>query len=381
MGRQAGKTFSACQEALKMALSIPNGRGWILGPTSALTDIAWNSFLNILKNMPAKVVKDHNKSKSIITLFNGHTILKKSAHNPDSLVGDTLDWIWIDEAALISEEAWLLTRPTLFVKGGKAIFTTTPRGKNWIYDIYLKCMDEKEKDYQFFHCTSYDNPYIANSEIDDAKKNLTEKKIQEEIYAKFMDGSSAVFNDVRKSATGRLEKYNPDKKYVMGVDLAKLHDFTVITVMDKDSGNVVYWKRFTGEDWDKQIKLILLIAKKYDASILMDSTGVGDPIYEAVKKQWRDTEGLKFNNKNKEQMIENLILKFEKSEITIPNVKLYPDTQQIINELEAYESEQTSSGNIRYNAPNREGFYDDCVISLALATWKMSRKRFKAKCS
>lgn len=376
MGRQAGKTFSACQEAFKMAMSIPNGRGWILAPDDKTCDIAWGAFLKILEKLPTKVVKDHNKSKNIITLCNGHTILKKSAHNPDSLVGDTLDWIWIDEAAIISQAAWELTIPTLFVKDARVIITTTPRGKNWVYDIYKQCLDPNEKDYKFFHCSSYDNPYIKNETIDKTyKANLPEQKFREEILAEFLDGHSAVFNDVRKIAIGTYEPYNPSNKYVMGVDLAKNHDFTVITVINAITGNVAYWKRFTGMAWDKQIQFVVKIAQRYDADVLMDSTGVGEPIYDAVKKLHRKTEGLKFSNSSKQKLIENLILNIEKSEITIPNMKKHKDAAQIVYELEAYESEVTSSGNIKYNAPQREGFYDDCVISLALAVWKLRKKQ------
>jgi len=63
--------------------------------------------------------------------------------------------------------------------------------------------------------------------------------------------------------------------------------------------------------------------------------------------------------------VENLALQI--SEKTIR----YPDIPELLNELQIYTAEQLPSGNIRYGAP--EGYHDDCVTSLALASWGLAK--------
>jgi hypothetical protein len=61
----------------------------------------------------------------------------KSADNPDSLKSQGVKvLLWVDEGALIREEAWTLAlRPSLMDEKGIAFFTGTPRGHNWYFQL------------------------------------------------------------------------------------------------------------------------------------------------------------------------------------------------------------------------------------------------------
>lgn len=66
----------------------------------------------------------------------------------------------------------------------------------------------------------------------------------------------------------------------------------------------------------------------------------------------------------KKKLIQSLMISLEQERI-----KIFDDPV-LIGELEIFEYEMTSSGLIRYRAP--EGYHDDCVIGLALANWGVS---------
>ena len=115
-------------------------------------------------------------------------------------------------------------------------------------------------------------------------------------------------------------------------------------------------------DWKTQRGIIKsLIASYNNAPIWLDSTGLGNPIYDELVSEGLRVKPYHFTNESKRQLIERLIIAISEQRIT------YPDDQVLINELNIFQATKTPSGNITYNAP--EGYHDDRVISLALAVW------------
>jgi hypothetical protein len=148
----------------------------------------------------------------------------------------------------------------------------------------------------------------------------------------------------------------------MGWDVAKHQDYSVMVVMDEEAKHVVAFDRFNQVDWELQVSRAESLSKKYNnAPVLIDSTGVGDPIFEMLKKRGVKVEGFKFSNKTKEQLVNRLSIAIERQEITFPQIDV------LIDELGKYEFEITKGGTVRYNAP--EGQHDDCVMALALVVW------------
>ena len=96
----------------------------------------------------------------------------------------------------------------------------------------------------------------------------------------------------------------------------------------------------------------------------VDSTGVGDPILEALQKKGPNYEGYKFSSSSKQQLMEGLAVAIQRSEIKFPD-------GLIKAELEIFEYQYTRTG-VRYSAP--DGFHDDCVCALALAWYKFKNR-------
>ena len=103
-------------------------RVWWVAPTYLLAFHPWNLFKRRFGfEWTQKLEGDHH-----IELPSGGSITVKTADYPDGLRGVGLDLVVVDEAAFIDEEIWTAClRPALSDRGGKAIFLSTPRGRNW----------------------------------------------------------------------------------------------------------------------------------------------------------------------------------------------------------------------------------------------------------
>lgn len=291
-----------------------------------------------------------NKSELTIKFPNGGTVDFFTGERLDNLRGRKFHLVVVDEASFIPnlEDGWLNSiRPTLTDYKGRAIFLSTPKGKNFFYSLFLK---GGEPDWEAFRFTTYDNPYIDKGEIDDARTQLPEVVFEQEYMANPAENSSNPFgSSYIKQCTYALSTEQP---IVYGVDLAKAVDWTVIIGLDRN-GSVCHFDRFQ-KDWRQTKQTILSLNK---APILIDSTGVGDPIFEDLQREGLAINGFKFSSTSKQQLMEGLSSAIQQRKITYPE-------GNIVNELEVFEYQYTATG-VRYSAP--PGFHDDCVMSLALA--------------
>lgn len=342
---------------------------WIVSPKYAQTTILWRM---LKKYLPKNYVSTIKEGELVIELLNGSTIWAKSADNPDALVGEGLDLLIMDEAARVKPDAWeVALQPALSDKQGSAIFISTPKGKNWFYNLYLMGTNESQyPEYKSFNYPSYCNTTIEGfaEEIERRKETTPELIFRQEYMAEFIEGGGEVFQDVRDILADCLREPVPGHNYVMGVDLAKHQDFTVITVADVSTGRIVYFERFNKIDWGYQRDKIKHIFKTYnDAVAYIDSTGVGDPIVEDLQRMDVICSGYNFSVRSKYELIKNLMIMIKDKKVYIPRI------QVIIDELSAYTFETLPSGIIRYGAP--EGMHDDCVSSILLCAWGLSKNR------
>ncbi|HAS92941.1 MAG TPA: hypothetical protein DCS12_12275, partial [Clostridiales bacterium] len=357
-GRRWGKTQCAIAEGLKLSFKVPSQRGWIVAPTYPLSQEDWRTLKEIV---PGRLIKDELKAERKFVFLNNSEIEFKSADNEASLRGAGLNWVILDEAARIKEDSWNALRPALSDKQGRGIFISTPKGKNWFYRIYLKGKDGLNNKYESWHFPSNTNPYFPEEEWLEAKENYPADWFSQEYEALFLDDVAAVFRDVEGRIDGEFEKPQAGKKYFAGVDVAKYQDYTVIIVIDR-SGHVCYFERFNRLNWDVQKARIASIFREYNAIGYIDSTGIGDPIYEDLSNQMPyQIYPFKFTNESKANIITGLQVAFEQKQITFPEIAV------MIDELQAFEYEMLVSGKFRYSAP--DGYHDDCVIGLALANW------------
>jgi len=342
-GRRWGKSLISKNISITEALA---GRitGYVT-PTYALAKVFFDDIANII---PSEIAQA-NKSDLTFKFITGGEIRFFTGERLDNFRGLRLHNVIIDEAAYIPhlQDAWNnAIRPTLTDFQGKALFISTPRGKDFFYNLYLR----NSGDWKSFKYTTYDNPFIKVSEIDDAKSSLPISAFEQEFMANPSENAANPFGiDFIRQNIQTLSNNNP---ICYGIDLAKSYDYTVICGLDTN-GTVCSFDRFQS-DWSATKAKIRELG---NVPKLIDATGVGDPIVEELQRDDYLIEGFKFTSTSKQQLMEGLVTSIQQG-----NVK-YPDGI-IVDELSIFEYVYTANG-VKYSAPN--GMHDDCVCALALA--------------
>ena len=141
-GRRAGKTVLGTVLCLQTA--GVGGRAWWVAPTYPVASIGWRAIKELALRLPGSEVRE---SERRVTLSSGGDVQVKSADNPDSLRGEGLDLVVIDEAAFVKEAAWTeALRPALSDRQGSALFISTPRGRNYFYHLWTDAKDKPDPD-------------------------------------------------------------------------------------------------------------------------------------------------------------------------------------------------------------------------------------------
>lgn len=357
-GRRFGKT-TLCANAIALrALAKPDQVLWIVSPTFPQTMYMWRQIKKIL---PKKFIRSIKEGEKFIEIINGSTIWAKSGDNPDGLVGEGLDFCAIDEAARCKEEVWEVLRPSLSDKHGECWFLSTPKGKNWFHQMYLMERIEPTS-YRSFCYPSHDNPILERKELDNMKAEMPELVYMQEVMAQFIDSGGIVFRNLQRCLGAMPEPPREGGSYVAGIDLGRHMDWTVITIADTATNKVVFQDRFNQLDWTYQKDQIKNDVRKYNnATCVLDTTGLGDTVYDDLTNDGLSIEPYHFTNVTKNLLINNLMRTMDNGLVQLPA------DDELVSEFEAFGFEITDKGNITYGAP--KGWHDDIVISVALCVW------------
>ena len=357
-GRRWGKTACAAGELIDCAIQLPGEYGW-LAPEYLVADrgVIWcgqiaGDMLEIKGKAPVKGVLRGPRGTSVIYFL--------SADHPETGRNFGFRGMVVDEAARIPLKDWQsIYRPTLSDKRGWAMFITTPRGRNWIFDQYTRGLDPEDTSYKSFQFESRSNPYFPKEEWATAKMELPEDVFRQEYMAEFLEDSAGVFRGIDKCL---FDKRPPVGKepVVVGCDLAKYTDFTWLIAMGARSGVCLAQERFNQLDWPMQKERILDFCRRWPGQVVLDATGAGDPIYDDLRPYVPGIEAFKISAASKPPLIQRLAVAIEQQQISWPT-----SWEMLTAELKRYEYEFSPTGGVRYNAP--AGYHDDGVIALALA--------------
>jgi hypothetical protein len=343
--------------------------GWVVAPTY---DLAQRVFSEIVKAVGAHmrhriVALRENEHRLILRNLGGglSEIRCKSADNPVSLLGEGLDFLIVDEAARMKPHIWEnYLSQRLLDRHGWALLISTPRGKGWFYDLWRRGQ-RSDPDHASWNFPSWANPMLNRALLEAQRERIPERAFRQEIGGEFIEGSGSVFRNVRECATLAMRDPVEGQRYFAGLDLAKVEDWTVLTVINKER-EVMFTDRFQRMDWALQVNRIKAACDRFNrARVLVDSTGAGEPIYEALLRAGCRADPYTFTMKSKAALIDNLSLSLEQRKVKLLTPLVFPEG---VEELEAYEYSVSDQGTVKMNAPG--GVHDDAVVSLALALWQ-----------
>ena len=190
-GRRWGKTMLGIVVCLQSALK--GGRVWWVAPSYKQALEGWSYLQRLVVQMPASIAKTQ-VSELTVKFVGGGSIQVRTGDNPDNLRGAGLDGVVLDEAATMKQEAWdLVLRPALADKQGWAMFISTPQHFNWFYNLFEMAENDKTGTWAAWQRPTWDNPFIAQSEIDAAQRDMLPEDFDQEFGASFTAVGGAVF--------------------------------------------------------------------------------------------------------------------------------------------------------------------------------------------
>jgi phage terminase large subunit len=214
-GRRFGKTHLAIRELAKFA-RIPGKRCFYVAPTyRQAKQIVWDKLKYRLQDL--RWVDKVNESDLTITLVNGSKISLRGADNPDSLRGVGLDFIVLDEFAMIDPKAWYeVLRPTLSDQSGHAMFISTPMGTgNWAKDLFDLALDSE--DWASWQYTTLDGGRVPEDEVEAAKRDMDERTFRQEYLATFESFAGRIYYAFDRANIVKFTVDTPEVIYI-GMD-------------------------------------------------------------------------------------------------------------------------------------------------------------------
>jgi hypothetical protein len=237
-GRRWGKTTFAVADTLIFAAETPDSLVWWVSSTHDQTRIAMRM---LLQAVPPDA-RDVNLSEKTVTLWNGSRFMFRSANKHDNLRGEGVDYLVIDEAAFIEQEAWYSSlRPTLADTRGSALLISTFQGENWFYELYERGQDDSFEDWGSYRYPTINNPFIHPDEIDEARRTTPRAQFEQEWEANPLIYVGAVFPGEKvQQATERVAVYRDDLPCFAGLDWGYTNA-TAFEVCQEDPEGRVHW--------------------------------------------------------------------------------------------------------------------------------------------
>lgn len=412
-GRQSGKSWLAKYVLLDHAANRDEKTMWV-APSIPTARSHWNDLVQLIQDsgmIEGGFVTKISQASKEIHFAGGGYIAVRSALEPDNLRGASLDLLILDEAAFFRDGAyvwWSVCMPMVSATGGKVLFTTTPNGRNWLYEVYNMGLDPKSRFYKSWTATSYASPYQDKNLLDDTKKQMPSLQWREEYMAEFLAEGGGVFAGVEQAAVIETLAY-PEQdvdidRYVAGIDIGFNNDFTAFTVIDTVNREQVFGERFTNLGTVRTVKRIVELLDIWQPKVThIEKNGVGEYMVDLIKLVVSgqpiddllgfinervasdEIEGedslnevgkhkiktVHMDNAIKRELVERLAADIEYGRLKIlaektpeDSIQEYGTTQ--ISEMSTYERQPTASGmQITYNAA--EGSHDDTIAALYLA--------------
>jgi hypothetical protein len=360
-GRRAGKTTLAAIVAIEKAIE---GRRILF---AAPTDDQITTFWDICKRALAgatdagRIYK--NETRRVLEFPNGARIRGKTAYNAETLRGDYADFLVLEEFAFMDYDAWdQVGAPMLLDNDGDAWFLSTPNRRNHFHRLHARALADTSGRWQAWQMPSHANPYLSTDALAEITADMTEQAYRQEILAEFLEGEGALFRNIAANLTAPPATPDAHRGHhvVCGVDWARQHDYTAVSIGCADCRQELAIDRFNQVEYAFQRQRLAALVERWGVgSLLVEANSIGGPNLEMLQRDGLPAAGFDTTASSKPPLIENLALALEREEWRFLADPVWAA------ELEAYEQKiSPTTGRASYAAPS--GLHDDCVIARAL---------------
>ena len=369
-GRQFGKSLLGQNLLLYWLLGRNEQKGAWISPI-------YNQAKKVFQELTAAahgVIAEKNKADLTIKFINGSTLIFLSGERSDSIRGFSFNYMVVDEAAFIKQtsiqEAIL---PTLTSIGKKCLMISTPKGKNWFYNTYLRGVSDEYPSYTSFSGTSFNSPYIDDEFLKDQERSLPESIFRQEYFAEFTDAASDVFTGIDNVCILRnYEQSNRQEKCFIGIDTGLSNDFSAISVQT-EQGRILFMEKRNGENITTIAERFIQVCSRYNVvGGYIETNGIGAAMYDLIRPKYRKVQGFTTTQDSKTALVRTLISDIEEMTVELPSKELNPDLYQ---EMSLYTYKLGNNGKLSFtHAP---GLHDDLLDALMLSN--KARHEIKTK--
>ena len=242
LSRRQGKTYIA-NIIGQLTVLVPGSNVLLMSPNYSLSQISFDLQRNLIKHFDLEVVRDNAKDR-VIELSNNSTIRMGSINQVDSVVGRSYDLIIFDEAALTDgREAFnVALRPTLDKDNSKALFISTPRGRNnWFADFFHRGFNDEFPEWISIKATYHENPRLSEDDISEAKKSMSTAEFAQEYLADFNTYEGQIWNFDYEACVTNTDQFKPEGMDIFaGLDVG-YKDPTAFCVIAYDCDSELYY--------------------------------------------------------------------------------------------------------------------------------------------
>jgi hypothetical protein len=237
-GARFGKSLAASKDVLRDLLSSQT-RGWLVGPTFALTQpeleyLVLDATLRLGLGITAQS-QGKRGDHSFVHFENGSEVHCMSAQRPQALLGREVDWMILCEAAHLDRDAYeRFLRARLATREGRLLVPTTPHGHNWIKSLYDKGI-APGSDWQSFRFATWDNPRIAAAEVEAARAELSQEVFDEQFGGAFVARAGRVYPEFERAVHVQACEPQAGAQFWHGIDFGFTNPFVCLwAALDHD---------------------------------------------------------------------------------------------------------------------------------------------------
>lgn len=227
-GIGSGKSWAGAVKLLIVSQE-QSGLYMIVAPTYPMLR---DASLRVLRDVAGKAFPPEalNKGEMVGRLGKSEVLLR-SADKPDRLRGANLSGVWIDEAGLCPAGTWEIVIGRLREGGraGPCWVTTTPKGRNWLY--------ERQAEMTIFRSRTQDNPHLDPEFIRSLEASYAGKFAAQELGGEFVGFEGLVYEEFDRGRHVR-EAGGPWVRVVAGMDEGYTNPSVILVLGEDGDGRI-----------------------------------------------------------------------------------------------------------------------------------------------
>ena len=380
--RQVGKTYAAAALIDELLSQPPDEFGAphiaVLGPTYQKARLSVEKYLEFVLPAFGREFAQTNLSEHRLWIpSTGARLNWLSADDPKSVVGFTFSDAITDESQDIPDLVMGKFSPTLGIRSGRLWNFGTPDitpDQTWFKSNYIRGQDPEFDDNFSATVEAYESEFWTPERILNERMTLSDREFKMLMLGQWTDEEGQVFTGYTKALLpgeqDPMPAPEPFVRYVIGLDLAIVDDFTVVMVGEQNTGIARAMYRWSNTDPFEAYERIEEIANRWNqATIFGDESGIGKPMLAELRKRLGPARvhGITITHVNKMELIGALNADMEHRRI------MFPAWHALVRELKAYLYHATPSG--RLTAEAAAGYHDDAVMALVMLNQGFRRGR------